>query len=278
MDAKRVKMARFLISNNEDVADLFPSVSPEDAGNVLDIETEMDFSYPVPSVYTYVALISSATEITSEGVRVALESWNNDDTVGWYEDDGGNQHKINVLRYQLLVTSDIKNIGVNRSSLDVSGLQLVIQNKEDTTAQPIIHTVSYTDYASSMDHAKTPTDLISGYGVEERINYHQNHVPVLSASRTIGTAFGGVVLIQFSHTVDPVEFYGFMKKDVGDDSGVCVYDVRTNDENIFVGYMKDDTESEFNLLADYGSISIVGSCRLEFWNEDENEPEPEPTP
>ena len=261
-------MARFIISNNEDVANLFPSISSDDVGNVLDVETEMDFSYPVPSVHTYIALVSAEAQITPEGVLAALLKWNEDDVVGWYE-EGGESHKINVLRYQLIVTSDIKNIGVNRSSLDISGLRLVIERNDGTAENAPIQILTYADYASSMDYSKPPTDLMSGYDVAGRINYHQNHIPVLSASRNIDRAFGGVVLLQFSHAVDPVEFHGFMKRDIGTEDGICVYDVRTNDENVFAGYMKDDTEEEFTLLTSYGSLSIAGQCGLEFWNDEQ---------
>ena len=253
-------MARFIITNNEDTANLFPPISPEDAGDVLEIETDLDFSYPVPSVYTYIALLSSKTEVTSAGIRAALEKWNEDE---------GNQHPdVKALRYQLLVTSDIKNVGVNRSRLDIANLRLVINKKDDTTST-VVPVVSYNSGPSSMDSAKLPADLMAGYGVDGRIDYHLNHTPVISASRTVDEDFGGVILIQFSQAVDAVEFYEFMKQDIASETEpkVCVYDVRTNNEMVFAGYMKDDTEEEFESLAEYGSITLAGYCGLELWNE-----------
>lgn len=251
--AKRVAMANFIVNrlvdgDDDAVAEMFQTPSTESLDSYVDISLDADFSYELPSVHTYVVLFHADSQI-SLSVREKLTKWNED-------------HDVKIIRYQMLADACATKVSGTPCRLAVANANLRIDGDGVNTGG--VTTVLNT---FSMDSTKTPADMMVGDELLRQVKYHQDHPTRIYDEINIGKTYGGCVLIQFTGVVDEDEFASFMMSEGDGLPGYTVPSTESGggDGRVFVGFMKDETETDFqNIIDAKYTVSVNGSCVMKF--------------
>ena len=258
---KKVEMATFNVYDVLDddgvpqVADMFPLPDTTALTDYVEIDLDADFNYQLKSVHTYVVLFHSPSQV-SLSIKPKLTEWND-------------LHEVKVIRYQVLADACATDFSNVRCSLAVTNARLDITEKVGGSVNPEGET-SVTSLFS-LDNTKTPADMMVGDEILRQIKYHQNHPVRISDKIDIGDTYGACALIQFTDIVDEGEFQSFMETPHGSLPGYSVpaADAGGNGR-VFVGFMKEDTETDFQNIIDANyDVSVRGYCVLEVKEEEE---------
>lgn len=253
-------MAKFNISNNSDaekslVVDMFPTIASDTIDSLLEYVDETDFSFEIKSVYIYAALLYSS-EMLQDRIDEIINEWN---SVGTSED------WPLVIRFQEVAEACSKELIGDEYRLTVRNLGLTISGSGNIVPTPV-WVSDPTQYTWLLDYAKLPSDLMIGEDLDRRIRYHRETTAMTSDSRNrisdeiaLGDGYGAFVVFQFTGPLEGEarsRFCEFMAQ-----KGITT----GNGTRIFVGYMRDDSEAEFDeiLNAEY-VVRLDGYCALDY--------------
>ena len=227
----------------------------------VDIDLDVSFNYGIQSVHTYIVLFHAASQISSS-IKQKLTEWNK--TVS----DNG----VKIVRYQVLADACATQISGTPCRLAVVNAVLSI-NEKDGHVTKNTSGVTTVRNSYSMDTSKSPADLMVGDDLLRQVKYHQEHPVRINDVINIGATYGACVLIQFTGAVDAEEFKNFMATEqvLGSSERLPAYlvpEAESNGGRVFVGFMKDDSELDFqNILDAEYAVGINGHCAMKFKEE-----------